>query len=76
MLKIWYLAICAECGGGLARALADQDIAPLPFPERDMRTSWVNAHMEATGHSILLMDQCHDATTQPTQKKDDDDATT
>lgn len=54
----WYLAVCIQCHGGLRNFVENPNqFMPMPFEDNDARTSWVNAHMEGTRHSVLLMDQ-------------------
>ena len=57
-MTTWYLAICVQCNGNL-RDLIDhpENFMPMPFDNKDVRTSWTDAHMGGTGHSILLMNQ-------------------
>jgi hypothetical protein len=72
---VWYLAICPQCNGGLNAVLAhSEQFAPMPFDDRDNRTSWVDAHMEGTGHAMLLLDQ-HPSTTNDATTHDDQEST-
>jgi hypothetical protein len=49
--NLWFLALCVECNEGVQPAL------PIPFPDRETRTSWVNEHMAFNGHKVGLIDQ-------------------
>jgi len=57
-VKTWYLAICVQCNGSL-RDLIDrpEDFMPMPFDAQARRSEWTDAHMDGTGHSVLLMNQ-------------------
>ena len=57
-MKTWYLAICVQCNANL-RELIDrpQDFMPMPFDNQARRSEWTDAHMDGTGHSVLLMNQ-------------------
>jgi len=66
--EIWYLAICAQCNGGLSNIVEHpEQFMPMPFDEKPARARWVEEHMDGTGHAVLLMDQNYrgnnDATT-------------
>jgi hypothetical protein len=76
----WYLAFCVQCNGGIDKLIAaDKTVMPMPFEEKAARTTWVDDHMESTGHAMLLLNQQGTATTTTattTTKEDADDATT
>jgi hypothetical protein len=59
--RFWYLAICVQCSGGLREYLAGGEVPmAVPFGEEEKRDEWVHAHMDGTGHSIMLMNQERD----------------
>jgi hypothetical protein len=54
----WYLAFCVQCNGGIEKLIAgDKSVLPMPFSEKAERIAWVDVHMEATDHSVLLLNQ-------------------
>jgi hypothetical protein len=78
--KVWYLAICVQCNGGLNSVVEHpEQVMPMPFDDRAERSEWTDAHMEGTGHSVLLMNQhdrtTNDITTDDTRHSDDKEST-
>jgi hypothetical protein len=82
--RVWYLAFCVQCNGGIDKLVAgDPSVTPMPFEDQTQRNEWVTAHMDGTDHAVLLMNQhsrttndtVSTATTQDTRHSDDREST-
>jgi hypothetical protein len=57
-MPTWYLAFCVQCNGGIENLVAaDEHVLPMPFSDPKDRYTWVEAHIEGTDHSVLLLNQ-------------------
>lgn len=48
-MRTFYLAICLDCA-----PVPSKPVLSVPFTDKDERETWIKAHMDATGHLVVV----------------------